>query len=122
MLDCLQNTMYRVLLNVPRTCPLPALCWDLGGIQMRYRIVMKKLNFIWHLDNLDDSSLAKQIYEVQKNQFLPGLVQGCSDWIIKLKLPNIVKVKISKPCWKKMVRAAILKENEEDLKLKITKL
>ena len=66
MLDCLQNTMYRVLLNVPRTCPFPALCWDLGGIQMRYRIVMKKLNFIWLLDNLDASSLAKQIYEVQK--------------------------------------------------------
>ena len=72
-----------------------------GGVQMGYRILMKKLNFIQHLDNLDDSSLAKQIYDVQKNQFLPGLVQECSDWIVKLKLPNIFKRKISKPLWKK---------------------
>ena len=122
MLECLQNTMYRVLLNVPRTCPIPALCWDLGGVQMRYRILMKKLNFIWHLDNLDDSSLAKQIYEVQKDQFLPGLVQECSVWIDKLKLPNIFKQKISKPLWKKMVEVAILKANEEDLKVKMMKM
>ena len=122
MLECLQNTMYRVLLNVPRTCPIPALCWELGGVQMRYRVIMKKLNFIWHLDNLDKETLANQIFEAQKNQNLPGLVQECSEWIEKLKLPNIFKIKITKPQWKRIVRKAILKENEYDLKKKMSKL
>ena len=52
--------MYRVLLNVPKTCPLPALCWELGGIQMKYRVIMKKLLFLWHLNNLEEGSLAKK--------------------------------------------------------------
>ena len=47
MLDDIQSTMYRVHLGDPKTCPIPALCWELGGIQMRYRIAMKKLTFMW---------------------------------------------------------------------------
>ena len=96
ILEDLQNTMYRNLLNVPRTCPLPALCWEFGGIQMRYRVIMKKLNFLWHLDNLEDGSLAKEVLQVQKTQKLPGLVEECREFINKLKLPNPMEVKISK--------------------------
>jgi hypothetical protein len=114
--------MYRVLLNVPRTCPIPALCWDLGGIQMRYRVIMNKLIFIWHLDNLEDSALAKQVYEVQKSQYLPGLVQECTEWIRNLNLPNLFKLKITKPRWKVLVKAAIKKENEDDLRTKMMRL
>ena len=122
MLEDLQNTMYRVLLNVPRTCPIPALCWETGGIQMKYRVIMKKLNFLWHLDNLDEGTLAKDIFEVQKTQKLPGLVQECSDWIQILKLPNLLEQKITKPQWKRIVKKAILTKNEEDLRRKMLKL
>ena len=52
ILEDLQNTMYRTLLSVPRTCPIPALCWDMGALQMRLRIKQKKLEFLWHLNNL----------------------------------------------------------------------
>ena len=30
LLEDLQNTMYRTLLSVPRSCPIPSLCWDMG--------------------------------------------------------------------------------------------
>ena len=122
LLEDLQNTMYRVLLNVPRTCPIPALCWELGGIQMRYRVIQAKLIFLWHLDNLEDGTLAKDILEVQKTQHLPGLVQECLEWINILKLPNVLEERITKTQWKNIAKKAILKENEDDLRKKIMKM
>ena len=89
---------------------------------MKYRIAMKKLNFIWHLQNLDDDSLTKEIFQAQKLQNLPGLVKECDDWITILKLPNVYEDKISKLQWKKMVKNAIVKENENDLKMKMMHL
>ena len=59
MLEDIQNTMYRTLLCVPKTCPTPSLCWDMGGVQMKFRIMLKKLEFIWHIVNLEDDTLAK---------------------------------------------------------------
>ena len=114
--------MYRVLLNVPRTCPIPALCWELGGIQMRYRVIQTKLIFLWHLDNLEDGTLAKDILEVQKSQHLPGLVQECLEWLKILKLPNVLEQRITKTQWKNLVKKAILKKNEDDLRKKIMKM
>ena len=114
--------MYRVLLNVPRTCPIPALCWELGGIQMRYRVIQTKLIFLWHLDNLEDGTLAKDILEVQKTQHLPGLVQECLEWINILKLPNVLEQRITKTQWKNLVKKAILKKNEDYLRKKIMKM
>ena len=122
LLEDLQNTMYRVLLNVPRTCPIPALCWELGGIQMRYRVIQTKLIFLWHLDNLEDGTLAKDILEVQKSQHLPGLVQECLEWLKILKLPNVLEQRITKTQWKNLVKKAILKKNEDDLRKKIMKM
>ena len=58
-LEELQNTLYRMLLAVPRTTPVPSLAWDLGGVKMKFRIITKKLLFVHHLTNLGDQSLAK---------------------------------------------------------------
>ena len=121
-LDDIQNTMYRVLLCVPRTCPLPALCWELGCLQMRYRIAQKKLTFIWHLQNLNDDSLAKEIFQAQRLQNLPGLVKECDEWMAELKLPSVYENKYSKCQWKRMVKSAIYKENEKDLKTKMKEM
>ena len=100
LLEDLHNTMYRVLLNVPQTCPISALCWELAGIQMKYRVIQKKLIFLWHLDNLEVGALAKDILEVQKTQHMPGLVQECSEWMKILNLPNVLEQKISQIQWK----------------------
>ena len=120
-LENLQNDMYRTLLAVPRTSPLPSLCWDFGGIQMRFRIIMKKLDFLWHLVNLENDTLAKEILTVQKDHNLPGLVSECTEWIQTYDLPNIMQEKITKPQWKSKVKAAILKANENDLRSKMMK-
>ena len=81
LLEDLQNTMYRTLLNVPKTCPIPSLCWDMGGTKMKLRIKQKKLEFIWHLCHLNDEALAKEILMIQKDLSMPGLVRECQEWI-----------------------------------------
>ena len=119
MLEDLQNMMYWILLIVPQTCPKPALCWEMGGIQIKFRIIMKKLNFLWHLFNLDEGSLAKEVFNAQKQFKLPGLVEECSDWIKILKLPDLYTGNLSKTQWKTQVRKAILRHNEDDLRAKM---
>ena len=89
---------------------------------MRYRVIQTKLIFLWHLDNLEDGTLAKDILEVQKSQHLPGLVQECLEWLNILKLPNVLEQRITKTQWKNLVKKAILKKNEDDLRKKIMKM
>ena len=115
-LDDLQNTLYRMLLAVPKTTPEPSLAWDLGGMKMKFRIIMKKLLFIHHLVSLESSSLAKQVLEKQDMHNLPGLVTECKDYILKYKLPNILKIKMTKTQWKSAVKKKMEEENSHELK------
>ena len=99
--------MYRVLMTCPQSTPKGALLWDLGGILMKHRINSKKLNFIFHIINMDKSSLSSQVYELQEKLNLPGLVRECKEIIKDLNLPNIFQVKMSKYQWKEKVKSAI---------------
>jgi hypothetical protein len=49
---------------------------------------------------------------------LPGLVQECSQMMQKLKLPNILEHKITKPQWKALAKKTIPAEKEKELKRK----
>ena len=114
-LDELQNTFYRMILAVPKTTPVPSLAWDMGGLKMKFRIMMKKLLFLHHLKLLDENTLAKQVLQIQDNLNLPGLVTECKEYFLKYRLPNILKIEMSKNEWKKKVKAVIKSENEKEL-------
>ena len=88
---------------------------------MKFRINQKKLEFLWHLINLEDGALAKEILFAQKQQKLPGLVQECEILMEKLHLPNVFEEIMSKQQWKNVVKKAIMKENELDLRSKMFK-
>ena len=117
-LEDLQFTMYRTLLSTPKSTPPPALCWDFGSLSMKFRIIKKKLLFIHHVINMDETALAKQIQNVQQKYFLPGLTKECQSLIYQLNLPNIFddKVNLSKHKWKILVKKKIKDENEKYLK------
>ena len=108
LLEDLQNLMYRTILDVPRTCPIPALCWDLGGVLMKLRIEQKKLEFLWHLLNLDEGTLAREIFNVQITHSMPGLVSECKGLIKELALPDIFNEKLLKTQWKKLSKTKFL--------------
>ena len=64
-LEEMQNSFYRNLFNNPFTTPKAALIWEVGGMKMKYRIILNKLLFMNHIVNLDNGTLAKQIQETQ---------------------------------------------------------
>ena len=117
-LDELQHWMFKNLLAVPHSVPTPALRSELGCLSMQERIDTRKLNFLFHLKSLDTSSLAKEVYELQKDYGHPGLVQECQNLILKYDLPDIIDgaVSFSKLQWKTVVRSQIRKYSEERLK------
>ena len=70
-LNDLQNTVLRYLLQTPRSTPIPALSWEFGMLPIKYRINQKKMSFLKHIATLGDDSLAKQVFNTQKeNLFL----------------------------------------------------
>ena len=113
VLDYLQNLFYRVLLSVPVGCPIPIMYWDCAGLSMKLRIVQSKLLFLHHLATLDDDSLAKQVYNVQKRLELPGLVEECQEYLIKFGICDITKY--SKTQWKTLIKKCVQNLNKDTL-------
>ena len=54
--------------------------------------------------------------KIQDELELPGLVSECKQYLVDLELPNIFEEMVKKNAWKKMVKKAILRENEKELK------
>ena len=75
----------------------------------------RKLLFLQHVINMDESSLAREILDVQKSEHLPRLLPECKSLLKSLNLPNILDTKVaaglSEVAWKRLLKDAI-KENE----------
>ena len=110
-LEEVQNSLYRNLLNVPHTTPKASLIWEVGGLKMKYRIMMKKLIFMNHILHLGENTLAKQIQMSQELNNSPGLTSEVKDFIAKLGLPNCFKEIIPKNKWKYIVKKSIEEAN-----------
>ena len=114
-LDKLQNTFLQMLFSVSQSCPKPVLCWDTATMLMQVRVDKSKLELLHHIKNLDDSSLAKQIFNEQKSAKWPGLVaegvQISKDW----NVPDITEsdVIVSKVGWKTQLKNEAKKQNSK---------
>ena len=87
---------------------------------MRFKIIIKKLEFLWHLLNLEDGALAKEILITQKLQKRPGLVQECEEWITNFNLPNVFEENLTKLQWKKAVKILEGLEGFENQNVKLS--
>ena len=116
-LDKLQNLFYRVLLDVPTGCPIPAMYWDCGDLTMENRIIKKKLMFLHHIANLPESALANQFYQVQRKMSLPGLYEECSEVMTQFDIFDLKKY--SKVQFKKLIQNKVQMKNRKDLLNKI---
>ena len=114
-LDKLQNTFLQMLFSVSQSCPKPVLCWDTATMLMQVRVDKSKLELLHHIKNLDESSLAKQIFNEQKSAKWPGLVaegvQISKDW----NVPDITEsdVIVSKVGWKTQLKNEAKKQNSK---------
>ena len=92
---------------------MPILYWDCGGLTMNHRIVQKKLLLLHHIANLEDDSLAKQVYTIQSKLLLPGLVQECQKYLVQFEVIDLTK--FTKTQWKNLVRQKIYTLNRDNL-------
>ena len=112
--DNLQLMFYSTLLATHRTCPVPILLWDTGGIIMEHRIAMKKLQFYHHIRHRDPESLASLNAELQEECGFPGLLQECKKLLQSYRISDDARI-LSKSCWKRMVKSSVLKKIYDDI-------
>ena len=121
-LENLQNILLRCLLSVPTSTPAAALNWDFGFISVEYRVSLKKIMFIYYLVNLDREALASEIFQIQREHNLPGLVKEGKELLQYFCLPNIIdeSCPFTKQQWKQKAKKAVYSKFEENLKVKIS--
>ena len=118
MLDDLQYMFMRYLLATPRTCPIPALLWETGGLLMEHRIAQKKLVFYHHLLHLPRDSLAHEVASTQAELGYPGLMTECQVLLGKYNLSDAENK--SKIQWKNEVKNSVKEANQKSF-LSLTK-
>ena len=112
-LEDLQLKFYRCLLAVGSGCPIPSLYWETGAKMIKYRILQNKLLLLHHIATLTEDSLARQVYEVQKNLNLPGLLQECNNFLVNAEVIDVGKYTQTE--WKRLVNAKINEMNRDDI-------
>ena len=67
---------------------MASLLWDFGLLDMRLRIWIEKIMLVLHIKRCE-GSLASKIYEEQKSEHWPGLVQETDKICQELNIKNV---------------------------------
>ena len=93
--------------------------WDTKSLQPQYILMLHKLQFLWHLVSLPETSLAKEVYNLQKgDKNLPSLVNECELHLEELDI-HIDPASVTKKEWKKVITSKIHQKNKDSLLLQI---
>ena len=115
----LQLNFLRLLFKVPKSCPRAALRSESGLLSIKYQIVIAKFSLVFHIRNMEDETLAKQIYNQQLTYGWPGLIREGVKLCEEPGSPDVTKVKASDKEFKWMVKEACRLRDQEELKLNI---
>ena len=111
MCDKLQELFWRIMLEVPESCPRIALRAETRMINMQHRIWQHKLLLIKRIKCQDISTLSRSIFEEQKNNNLPGLAREVKDICAQLNIPDVNENTISEAD----IKRAILDHHDREL-------
>ena len=109
--NSIQEFYWKTILKIPDSCPKLALRCETFSKAMKWRIWEEKCLLLNRVQNLEEGSLAKKIYEQAENQGWPGLGRDVQDICIQIDIPNMNTHKISKSDFKK----AINQSHHEDM-------
>ena len=112
VLNSIQNDFLRSLFQTGNGTPISALYWDTGSLMIENQIMQRKLLFLYHLMTLPENSLAKEIYLIQKENALPGLVNECEQFLSDLNI-HADPSTFTKGQWKKIIRKKIQDRNKQ---------
>ena len=102
-------------------CPTPSLRCETGMLSMKMRVSVEKVMLVQHLRNLDTTTLARSIYEEQKEKKWPGLVKETSEICQKLGISNCNEDDLRK-IGNKTYRKMLLDKCKEKDELELRKL
>ena len=87
--DKLQDMFWRVMLEVPESCPKVALRAETRMITMKHRIWLSKLLLHKRIMEQDLSSLSRKVLEQQKVNKWPGLTKEITEICRELMIPDL---------------------------------
>ena len=119
LLDSLTHSLFRSLFHAAKGNPLVMYYWDTGSLLNSNFIMLKKLSFLYHLESLPNSALAKEILNIQKeevNNFQhTNFVSECNMFLEELNITSS-PTSYSKSQWSKLLKQKIHQKNERDLR------
>ena len=114
-LDALQNMFVKTLLHLPDSTPSLALRAITGMRGMLWRIWEEKLLLVLAIRRLEEHTLAREMFEQQVAEGLPGLSEEAARICQEIMIPNVCKEDVSK----EEIKEAILNHHHADLKRKM---
>ena len=111
-LEELQLFFVRLILRVPQSTLKVTLRSETGLQSMKHRVEKQKVMLVHHLKNLDARTLARQVYDQQKENSWPGLVLECQNICKRLGLEDVNNTECTQREYKKMLDAACRREDE----------
>ena len=115
-LNSLQQWFLRLILQVGPGTPAAALGWETGVLDMKLRIYKEKLALITHIKNMDEKSLASQIYREQIENDWPGLAKEAKEICEDLGIEDVNISTMTKSEFKRLTKGAIEAKNESILR------
>ena len=123
LLEGVQATMLRRLLEVPSSTPYLPLLLETGMWTMEGRIEYKKLMLYHHIINSPDERIIKRIVLTQKEMAREGTWYHTITLILKkYQLTNVSINAIKKSAWKKIVKSKIGEVMEREIRSACTKM
>ena len=110
--DSLQNFFWRLILEVPESCPKVSLRSEPNMIGAKWRIWEAKCLLLKQIQLLEDTALAKRICQEAEARGWPGLYQEVREICKQVGLKDITKYNISKS----QIKEAIFYSHYKDLK------
>ena len=110
ILNSIQNAFFVSLFGTSKGCPTPIFYWDTGILTPENHIILKKLLFFHHLNQLSDNSLAKEVLTIQREKGLPGLSKECVEYMNELGIHGDPSDH-TKNQWKKICKNFIHEKN-----------
>ena len=114
LVNSMQNSFFVSLYGTSKGCPIPIFYWDTGILTAENYIIMKKLLFYHHLNSLDEECLAKEIFTIQREKSLPGLVKECLSFLSDLGIQSDPSY-YTKNQWKKIIQKSLHEKNGVEL-------
>ena len=87
--NSIQAFFWRVMLNVPESCPKLALRCETKTTDMKWRVWEEKCLLLVSIKSLEDKSLAKSMYQQAEDNGWPGLGREVKEICKEINIPDI---------------------------------